>query len=132
MPLTRAGRLAIAAFSLALTLLAGCGPSGPRFSGTMKFGNRSDDTLYVSALSGFDRDVGCGYLVPSKSGTTKEQHLGRMGYPRQSTITWRVGDGPDQSQALDLDAALRNDRAAALVLVYTRDGKWEVTAEPSR
>lgn len=106
--------------------------TGPRFSGVIKYGNRSDDTLYVSSLSGFKREVQCGYLVPSKTGTSKDSHFGPMGYPGESTISWRVGDRPTKSQVLDLDAVLANNPTAALVLVYTRGGKWEVTAEASR
>lgn len=117
--------------SLALRLLAGCEPPSPQFSGVIKFGNRSDDTLYVSSLSGFQREVQCGYLVPNKTGTSKHSPFERIGYPRESTITWRVGDGPTNSQVLGLDAVLANNQSA-LVIVYTRDGKWEVTAEPSR
>lgn len=122
----RTGRLAVVGCFLALAV-AGCGPSEPQFSGAIEYRNRSADELYVSSLTGFRREVQCGVL---SSGSLAESHMGQMGYPRQTTITWRVKDGPAKSEVLDLDAALKNDPNMGLFLEYTRDGKWNVTAKP--
>ncbi len=127
-----AGRLAAVWFSVALALVAGCQPPGPQFSGVIEYRNRSGNTVYVSSLSGFTRPVECGYLVPREAGTSAALVLGRMGYPRQSTITWRVGDGPEKTAVLDLDAVLANDLSAALCLEYTKTDEWKVTTEPTK
>lgn len=126
----RSGRLAVVGCILALSV-AGCGPSQPQFSGSIEYKNESADDLYVSSLTGFRGKSDCGILPP---GISKSLTLGRMGYPREATLNYRVGkreaESEAKSQVLDLDALLKNDPNAALYLEYTKEGKWTVTAKP--
>ena len=99
------------------------------FDGVIEYRNRSRDTLYVSEVTGFERHVECGYLVPDgKAGLI----LHPMVYPAKTTIRWRIGEGAQAKKrevTLDLESLLQPRRDAVLVFEYSAEGKWTVRFE---
>ena len=124
--------LVVAACLVALAAGVGCPKArdtARAFDGVFKYRNRSADTLYVSGLTGFEHPVACGVLVADG---TAGLHLWPMSHPPESTLRWRVGDGPEQTEVLKLDAVAGPRANAVLVLEYTKGGEWRVFFEPKR
>ena len=108
--------------------LVGC--SSPPDS-EFRFHNRSETTIWVDEVAGFEFDPRCGVLVP---GATAELNLWPQDVPEAFSVKWWKGDRTNrESEAVESQLTIKDipssQRTGVLVFEFRADETWQVGFE---